>query len=253
MINIKQLPKTIAEKIGDRTYLPDEIGRSDSSVLLFDDMVLKIEKTGVTSDREYRILQWLDGKLPVPQVIAFERADGYNYLLMTKLTGTMACDMTQDPQTIVKGLAAGLRMLWAIGITDCPCRMTVSEKLDEVKKRMDHTKKTDCEMMYTYLEAHLPEEDPVFSHGDYCLPNIFLKGEIPVGFLDLGQAGIADRWQDIYWCVWSMRYNFCEFFGIGTAEYDRLQDLLFEELGMEYDAEKLRWYQTLEELWEATE
>ena len=82
---------------------------------------------------------------------------------------------------------------------------------------------------------------------------IFLDGENPVGFLDLGQAGIADRWQDIYWCVWSMHYNFCEFFGMAEDAYARWQSLLFDELGIPYDAEKLRWYQTLEDLWEMTE
>ena len=50
-----------------------------------------------------------------------------------------------------------------------------------------------------------------------------------------------------------MRYNFCEFFGVSGEEYERLQTLLFEELGVAYDAERLRWYQTLEDIWEMTE
>jgi kanamycin kinase/aminoglycoside 3'-phosphotransferase-3 len=118
---------------------------------------------------------------------------------------------------------------------------------------MTDCRNPDSDTLYADLASHLPEEDFVFSHGDYCLPNIFLDGENPVGFLDLGQAGIADRWQDIYWCVWSMHYNFCEFFGMAEDAYARWQSLLFDELGIPYDAEKLRWYQTLEDLWEMTE
>ena len=248
-----RIPPRIAEIIGDQEYRADDIGRSDSAVLLFDDMVLKIEKTGASADNEYAVLRWLEGKLPVPQVLAFERENGCNYLLMTKLSGKMACDQTLGLSNIVKGLAVGLKMLWALNTEGCPHQITAADKIREVKKRMEKAKNTDCETLYAYLETHLPADELVFSHGDYCLPNVFLDGKTPVGFLDLGQAGIADRWQDIYWCVWSMRYNFCEFFGVSGEEYERLQTLLFEELGVAYDAERLRWYQTLEDIWEMTE
>ena len=50
-----------------------------------------------------------------------------------------------------------------------------------------------------------------------------------------------------------MHYNFCEFFGMAEDAYARWQSLLFDELGIPYDAEKLHWYQTLEDLWEMTE
>lgn len=252
MTNLK-MPPRISEMIEGKSYQKDDIGRSDSAVLLFDDMVLKIEKTGALPDNEYAILHWLDGRLPVPRVLAFERENGYNYLLMTKLSGKMACDQTLDPEKIVKGLAAGLKMLWSLDTSGCPQKHTAADKLREVKKRMTDCRNPDSDALYADLASHLPEEDFVFSHGDYCLPNIFLDGENPVGFLDLGQAGIADRWQDIYWCVWSMHYNFCEFFGMAEDAYARWQSLLFDELDIPYDAEKLRWYQTLEDLWEMTE
>lgn len=253
MNEFTNIPQTIASIIQDKAYRADDIGRSESAVFVFDDMVLKIEKTSAVSDNEYEIMKWLDGKLPTPRVIAFERQNGYNYLLMTKLSGKMACDQTLGLENIVKGLAAGLKMLWSLDIKDCPKQFTAADKLREAKKRMENSKNKNCEALYTYLETHLPEDDLVFSHGDYCLPNVFLEGETPVGFLDLGQAGVADRWQDIYWCVWSMRYNLCEFFGMSGEEYERRQTLLFEELGMDYDEEKIRWYQTLEDLWEASE
>ena len=55
---------------------------------------------------------------------------------MTKLSGKMACDQTLDPEKIVKGLAAGLKMLWSLDTSGCPKKHTAADKLREVKKRM---------------------------------------------------------------------------------------------------------------------
>lgn len=52
-----------------------------------------------------------------------------------------------------------------------------------------------------------PEEEPVLSHGDYCLPNLFAMGHTLSGFIDLGRAGTADRWQDIALCYRSLKHN----------------------------------------------
>ena len=54
-----------------------------------------------------------------------------------------------------------------------------------------------------------PKEELVFTHGDYCLPNSFIKDNKTVGFIDLGNAGIADKWQDLALCIRSLEHNFC--------------------------------------------
>ena len=46
------------------------------------------------------------------------------------------------------------------------------------------------------IRADLPPEDVVFTHGDYCLPNVMiLKGHLS-GYIDWGYAGIGDRYLD---------------------------------------------------------
>lgn len=254
MMDLAKMPSVIAEHIQGKTYKNEDIGRSGSAVLIFDDMVLKIEKTSSSSDNEHKILSWLDGRLSAPRVVAFACEDGYNYLLMTRLSGVMACEKGQEPAAVVRGLAEGLRTLWNVDISDCPISWDVDTKLALAKARMETIKGkpsnesfASFDALYDYLAQNRPTEELVFSHGDYCLPNIFLSGEDCVGFLDLGSAGIADKWYDIHMCLWSLSYNFCELGGMSEKDFSAYKKLLFEELSLESNEEKVRYHALLDE------
>lgn len=54
---------------------------------------------------------------------------------------------------------------------------------------------------------------------------------------------MADRYQDIALCCRSLRHNLEE-----TAHQTFDEDLFFRELGVERDAEKIRYYLLLDEL-----
>lgn len=98
-----------------------------------------------------------------------------------------------------------------------------------------------------WLWAHRPEEEPALSHGDYCLPNVFLDGGNVSGFLDLGRAGVADKWCDIALCYRSLSHNYSgRFHSAAYSGYDDL--LLFKALGLEPDWQKIRYYILLDEL-----
>lgn len=51
-----QLPETITNLIAGEQYITDDIGMSDSSVLIFSDKVLKIQKDNKESQNEYSIM-----------------------------------------------------------------------------------------------------------------------------------------------------------------------------------------------------
>ena len=57
---------------------------SKAKVMIFDDYVLKIEKISKQNDETVEVMRWLEGKLPVPKVICYEKDDEYQYLLMSR-------------------------------------------------------------------------------------------------------------------------------------------------------------------------
>ncbi len=257
-------PQTIAEKIAGQTPVFDTVGESDSAVLLYTDCVLKTEPTNENSNREYAALRWLKNRLPVPNIFAFAQENGRNYLLMSKLSGTMVCDaLTENIPIAVKALADGLQKLWSIDISDCPLQSTLDIRLQQAKQNIENglvdtddfepdtlgaNGFADVHALYAYLVQNQPTEDLVFTHGDYCLPNIFTENGKATGILDLGKAGIADRWQDIALCVRSLEHNICGLCKLQKEEFLHAKALLYAELGITEDVEKLKYYILLDEL-----
>ena len=97
-----------------------------------------------------------------------------------------------------------------------------------------------------WLYDHKPEPDPVFAHGDFCLPNVFFEDGKVSGFIDLGDAGIADRWYDIALGYRSLKHNVDGHYGKVYEGVD--PDELFTKLGLEPNWEKIRYYILLDEL-----
>lgn len=101
--------------------------------------------------------------------------------------------------------------------------------------------------LLTWLIDNKPTENLVFSHGDYCLPNIFINQNKVSGFIDLGRSGIADKYQDIALCYRSLKHNFEGRYG-GKIYEDFNADILFDKLGIKPDWDRIRYYILLDEL-----
>ena len=257
-------PSKIKSLIADKTYTIDEIGMSGNQVLIFEDMVLKIEDDVSAVEEQLRVLRWLEGKIPVPKVLAYEVYQEKSFLLMSKIEGKMSCDIyyLEHPVVLLEALAYGLKMLWTVDVSDCPRKHDLDVQLNEARFRVENdlvdvedAEPTtfgeegfeDPKALLEWLEENRPMEELVFSHGDYCLPNVFLEDELIKGFIDLDHAGIGDKWQDIALCYRSLKHNFDGTYG-GKVYEDFNPDMLFEKLGMEPDWEKINYYILLDEL-----
>ena len=153
-------------------------------------------------------------------------------------------------------------MLWRVDIAGCPCSCALDDVLRKAEADIAAGRVTigtanqpetygaggfaSPEALLAWLKANRPPETLVLSHGDFCLPNILADEKGIVGFLDLGQAGCADRWRDLDQGLWSMWANTTGLFGGRARTFDR--DTLFSALNLPLDEEKLRYYSLLSEL-----
>jgi aminoglycoside phosphotransferase len=259
-----ELPQKIKNIIGTRSFNEDTIGMSNAQVICFDDMVLKIEPHSEESDNEHNMMNWLSDKLPVPKILCLEKINDTSYLLMSKVQSDMLCapELLNNPKLLIKLLAQGLQLLWNVNINNCPYNNSLDNKL---KLAADRVSKNLCSMedsevdtygnksfsspnhLLEWLMDNKPTEELVFSHGDYCLPNIFTDENKISGFIDLGRSGVADKYQDIALCYRSLLHNF-------KGKYSKKKDaefhcdMLFEELNIEPNWEKIKYYILLDEL-----
>ena len=259
-----KLPETIRALTAGKAYSTDSIGKSGSEVRCYEDMVLKIEPRRERFAQDVAMLRWLRGKLPVPQVLAAEQTGKQQFLLMSRIKGEMACaaPYMQDPEGLVTLLAEALKTLWTVDTTDCPREHTLEADLEEAEERVagglidmdDLEPETfgpggfeDPPALLAWLQENKPPLEPVLSHGDFCLPNVFFEEGKLSGFIDLGGCGISDKWRDIALCHRSLRHNFCGKYAACPRE-DFDPDLLFEKLGIAPNWEKIRYYVLLDEL-----
>lgn len=261
MIDMPDIIKKVLENL---TYDIDSVGMSGSSILLFADRILKIQDDSDETRNEVQAMQWLTGRLAVPEVLAHEYKDGKSYLLMTRAIGQMACDKhyMKNPEKLTELLAQALQQLWRIDISDCPLDQRLDRKLKAARFRVENnlvdTENVEPDTfgpngfespgtLLEWLITHRPTEELVLSHGDFCLPNIFIEDGGKFSFIDLGRTGVSDKWQDIALCYRSLKHNYAGKYG--GEEYSKFDPkILFEKLGLEPDWEKIQYYILLDEL-----
>lgn len=253
------LPKQIKDKIINKNIENINIGCSDSSVYKINTyneektMYLKIASESYLTT-EYKALKWLENKLMVPKVIFYECYNSKEYLLTESLNGKMLCDdfYLKNPDAGIEVLAEAFKKIYNVDIANCPVNVGLDYKLDKVKKNVEEkllneddvsleylNKYDGVEGILSYLLNNKFEEDLCFSHGDTSLPNIFAEGNKFIGFIDVGECGIADKWFDLAICEKSIKRNFG----------DKYIDLFYKKINVIPDRKKIDYYILLMELY----
>lgn len=158
-------------------------------------------------------LRWLAPHVPVPHVSAFVLEQGSAWLLMSALPGETAWEVLnthpERADSVVVALAAFVDRFHAIPATTCPFTASAANRLHLARHHIDaglvdEDDFDDCregwsaEQVWSALLAQpLPQAAPVVTHGDFSLDNILIENGAVTGCIDVGRAGLADRYQDI--------------------------------------------------------
>lgn len=230
------------------------VGESQTLYLKVSDS--RFRGTTYDVEREKEMLLWLQGKLPVPEVLHFEQQDGMSYLLMSAVRGQaggLDYEEHRDPERMIRIYSDGIRLIQSIDISDCPFESHIDFRLRELDYLLqngladvdtdqweDDTPFSDPAELYAFLQTHKPAEDLVFSHGDFGESNLFIHNNQISGLIDWGRGGKADRWYDIAFCVRSIRDD--------LGGQPKHLDLFFNLLGVAPDWEKIKYYILLDEM-----
>ena len=252
-------PQPVRKALGNRDLVEEQIGCSDTRVFRAIDrsgtFYLKTQSVPAFNSfaREVQILDWLLGKLPVPEVIEFVQGSENEYLLLSEVPGINCVEAMEllDHRRIVQLLAEGLHMIHSLEISDCPFDEGILQKLSNAEQNIRHDLIdeddfdeerrgwTSRQVLDLLRKEPPPESDLVFNHGDYCLPNILIQDDRISGFIDLGRAGVSDRYNDLAIASRSIAYN------LGAT----FESQFFQVFGIDQvDAEKIAYYRLMDEL-----
>jgi aminoglycoside phosphotransferase len=256
-----RLPEDLRPLVRDAEWRPDSVGMSALKVFALErggqpTQFLKIAHRNVLDDLagERDRLRWLQHKLPVPEVLWFGEQDELTYLLMSAIPGTMTHLVPRDAiPSAVRCLGLSLRQIHALPVRDCPFDARLDVRIAQAFSRVEKSEvdlddldperqgRTAAELFAELLARRPATEDLVFTHGDYCLPNVLLRqqgGEWQLsGFIDWARAGVADRSVDLGIAARSITHNFG---GEWVAPF-------FEAYGTAPDQNKVAYYQLLDE------
>jgi len=254
----KFLPANLAQAVSGYVWRQIHVGCSTAQVFhlgaeneksLYLKITVRISGNSLVPEKLK--LDWLQNQLFVPKVVLFAEDENTDYLLLSEISGVNASDdfFSENVADVIEQLAKGLKKIHSLPIKNCPFNARLDYKIELAKERMlkglvdendfdDERAGRRAEDLFQELLATKPsEEDLVFTHGDYCLPNIILENGKLSGVIDWGSAGVADKYQDLALLTRSVSHNFGK----------KWEESVFEIYGIEPDWKKIDFYKLLDE------
>ena len=200
-------PKIINNYVKNLVYNIDTIGRSEDKVYIFEDKyILKVSSNKERLLREKERVDYLNyNNVPGSRSICFMEEKNKYYYLRTCINGDSLINkrFINNPDLLLTVLVEVVKVLRGLDNLNCPFKSTDNVGND-------------------------------FIHGDLCLPNIYVnENDEFIGFIDLDNAGLGDKWYDYSWLLWSLEYN---------LKTDKYNQILLDKLNLEFHKEKYDKY-----------
>lgn len=200
-------PENINKYVKNFTYTIDNIGRSEDKVYIFEDKyILKVSIDKKRLLREKERIDYLNfNNIPGSKSICYVEENNKCYYLRTCINGEnlISKRFINNPALLVDVLVKVIKVLRDLDKLKCSFKSTDNIGND-------------------------------FVHGDLCLPNIFVNQDNEfIGFIDLDNSGLGDKWYDYLWLLWSLQYN------LKSTKYN---DILLNKLGLKFNKEKYDMY-----------
>ena len=247
IFDTETFPEEVRLLIGNAD-LYDSSSSGDARVFFIDreeGFFLKRAASGTLS-REARMTEVFHGLGLTAGLLSYVSSGGYDYLLTERVPGEDCVhpDHLADPVRLADILGERLRALHDLQVEGSPGEDLTALFVRSVREGLE----AGCFSPKKYRglwdfssEREAREEagrgidslrGDVLIHGDYCLPNVLLRGWRFSGFVDLGLAGMGDPHVDLMWGIWSLRYN---------LKTDRFTDRFLDAYGRDrVDEEMLR-------------
>ncbi|OZG69104.1 aminoglycoside phosphotransferase APH(3') [Bifidobacterium eulemuris] len=194
-----------------------------------DGFFLKRAKLG-TLQREAELTRFFHERGLAAETLRYDQDPRHScdWLLTKRLPGEdcTASQYMEQPERLADLMAERLAALHTMPTDGCPVPDHTTRYLERAKEgrrigRVDPSFFTDMfgpaslsEIHRVIVERkHLLHTDTLL-HGDYCLPNIILDDWRFSGFMDLDSGGVGDRHVDVFWALWTLRFN------LHTDRYD---------------------------------
>src|SRR5690606_7230125 len=140
---------------------------------------------------DYLRLQYLAGKIPVPQILYYSQSQAMQYLLMSNCAGLHplhdALQWTVAERIHV--LAQAAKNFHALPIEDCPYRMSFEQQIALARDNIEHERvniddwdeenqgRSIDDLFAEFVSLKPAQEDWVLTHGDLYPINIRVDAE----------------------------------------------------------------------------
>jgi len=258
---IEDVKKIVYRNIKGVTRISEvNVGASIASVYKIDtfsnsNYYLKVQEKSIhykSLSNEEKAIKWINNRLVTPRMKFYYESEKHEYLCLTEVVGCNF-DIAKTHLSIEDAIglyARSLKALHMLPVENCYVRNDLDNKLYQAKisiqkDLVDHNDLEEEYKIYTPQELYdhmttmVPkDQEYVFTHGDYCFDNLIYTPEKKLGYIDISNGGIADRYQDIALAVRSIKHEFGE----------KYLDLFYKSYGIDkVDEKKIEFYILLDE------